>query len=195
MPHDSNGATLGYTADQLVRVAFQLRVEGAFDTVGTVVLDHDSEDRQHIFGRTRDCRGASQVSQEIQDKLHISMFHLLVRQIPLHYDPPHSLNGLSELALQQTEAVLDILVCGRLFSNVVSGILWSSTIFFDNHYIVVSHVSIRIMHRHWSVPLGSSLTSSQSCFGLLSWPTQRNLRFNKRETAKRKPDPFGDHNR
>ena len=173
MPHDSHGASLEYTADQLVRVAFQLQVEGAFDTMGTVVLDHDSEDRQHIFGRTRDCREASQVSQEIRDKLHISMFHprLLVRLIPLHYDPPHSPTGHSELALQQTEAVLDILVCGRLFSNVVSGILLSSTIFLDNHYIVVSHVSIRIMHRHWSVPLGSSLTS-QSCFFLSSWSNQ-----------------------
>ena len=81
MPHDTHGAPLGYTADQLVRVAFQLRVEGAFDTVGTAVLDHDSEDRQHILGRTHDCREASQVSQEIRDKLHISMFHprLLVR--------------------------------------------------------------------------------------------------------------------
>ena len=59
MPHDSHGASLEYTADQLVRVAFQLQVEGAFDTMGTVVLDHDSEDRQHTFGRTRDCRGAS----------------------------------------------------------------------------------------------------------------------------------------
>ena len=173
LPHDSYDASLEYIADQLVRVAFQLQVEGAFDTVGTVVLDHDSEDRQHIFGRTRDCREASQVSQEIRDKLHISMFHprLLVRQIPLHYDPPHSPTGHSELALQQTEAVLDILVCGRLFSNVVSGILLSSTIFLGTQHIVVSHVSIRIMHRHWSVPLGSSLTS-QSCFLLSSCSTQ-----------------------
>ena len=81
MPHDSHGAPLVCTTDELVRVAFQLQVEGAFDTVGTAVLDHDSEDRQHILGRTRDCRGASLVYQEIRDKLHISMFHprLLVR--------------------------------------------------------------------------------------------------------------------
>ena len=144
MPHDLYDASLGYTADQLVRVAFQLQVEGAFDTMGTVVLDHDSEDRQHIFGRTRDCRGASQVSQEIRDKLHISMFHsrLLVRQIPLHYDPPHSPTGHSELALQQTEAVLDILVCGRLFSNVVSGILLSSTTYLYKQNISYSHFLI-----------------------------------------------------
>ena len=149
MPHDSHGAPLGYTADQLVRVAFQLQVEGAFDTVGTVVLDHDSEDRQHIFGRTRDCRGASLVSQEIRDKLHISVC-LLVHQIPPHYDQSHSPTGHSELALQQTEAVLDILVCGRLFSNVVSGILLSSTIFLDSHRNVSPHILIRTMHRYWS---------------------------------------------
>ena len=37
IPLDSHGAPLEYTADQLVRVAFQLRVEEAFDKVGTAV--------------------------------------------------------------------------------------------------------------------------------------------------------------
>ena len=37
MPHDSHDGTLGYTVDQLVRVAFQLRVEEVYDTMGTAV--------------------------------------------------------------------------------------------------------------------------------------------------------------
>ena len=37
MPHDSHGDSLGYTVDQLVPAASQLRVEEAFDKVGTAV--------------------------------------------------------------------------------------------------------------------------------------------------------------
>ena len=99
-----SGAPLENTAVQLVHKAFQLRVVQVLDTVDTLVSRHDFEERQRIFGKTRDCRGDSQVSQDIRDKLHISVFqrYLKRQQILLRHDHSHCPIGHGKLALQQT---------------------------------------------------------------------------------------------
>ena len=73
--------------------------------------------------------------------------YLKFHQILFRHDESHEPTGHCKLAPQQTGSIFGILVCGHLFSNVASGILLSSTIFLDNHHIVVSHVSIHTMRR------------------------------------------------
>ena len=162
--HDWSGVPLECKADQLVLEAFQVQAAKVFCIAGTVAEDHGSEEHQHSSSKTRDCTGVSQVSEGIQGKLHISLFQLRrsAYWIFLLRSQLYSSTYRSELARQQTEAMLGILVYAHLSSSGVSDILWSNTILLGSHHIAYSHFLTHTMRRNWSPRFHSSFFQSFS---------------------------------